>query len=73
MLTCMCVCDNACKICILDSFHSDSAATPTMGNRPMRTADSGHMTPNPLLQKLQSQVARLEYENAKLKVDLQNR
>lgn len=55
------------------SHHSESSATPTTGNRPIRRADGGHMTPDPLLQKLQSQVARLEHENARLKVDLQNR
>ena len=34
---------------------------------------AGELEVDPLVERLCSQVARLEYENAKLKVDLQNR
>jgi len=39
------------------------------------TLTAGHVTPaaNHIVQKLQAQVAQLEYGNAKLKVELQNR
>ena len=53
--------------------------TPTKRQRPITSHGAGLMTSmtvaDPLgdLERLQSQVTRLEYENAKLKLDLQNR
>ena len=54
-------------------------ATPTKTQRPITSQRVDHATSvrelevDSQMERLRSQVARLEYENAKLKVDLQNR
>lgn len=52
-------------------------ATPTKKQHPITSHRMDHVTSaagmDSLVERLRAQVARLEYENAKLKVDLQNK
>ena len=58
---------------------SATRATPTKNQCPIVSQRVDHVTSvgdvemDSLVERLRSQVARLEYENAKLQVDLQNR